>query len=164
DAVARFEHEAHVLGQLQHAGIAQIFEAGVADAEFDSSHAMPLPPRMPYYTMEYVQGRNLIEYANAPSSRDHPLDISERLELVARVCDALQHAHQNGIIHRDLKPDNILVVDANVPAGLRSASGTRFFGAQPKLLDFGVAPDDAVGATRDPIPSVVNQGEATGPI
>jgi hypothetical protein len=43
--------------------------------------------------------------------------------MVARVCDAVQHAHQRGLVHRDLKPDNILVDESG----------------QPKVLDFGVA-------------------------
>src|SRR5262249_36818514 len=46
-----------------------------------------------------------------------------RLGLVARVCDAVQHAHERGVIHRDLKPANILV----------ESSG------QSRVLDFGVA-------------------------
>jgi tetratricopeptide (TPR) repeat protein len=54
---------------------------------------------------------------------EHALDTAGRLELVARVCDAVQHAHEQGVIHRDLKPANILVE----PSG------------QPKVLDFGVA-------------------------
>ena len=42
---------------------------------------------------------------------------------MAKVCDAVHHAHQRGIIHRDLKPGNILVDESG----------------QPKILDFGVA-------------------------
>src|SRR5258707_11842404 len=46
-----------------------------------------------------------------------------RLDLLARVCDAVHYAHEQGVIHRDLKPGNILVDDTG----------------QPKVLDFGVA-------------------------
>lgn len=139
DTVKRFEHETHILGQLQHSGIAQIFEAGVADVVFDAAPAGAPPARMPYYTMEYVPGPNLLDYAARPGPDRGPLDVHERLELIARVCDALQHAHQNGIIHRDLKPDNILVIDSTTVVSMTSPSGTRSFGAQPKLLDFGIA-------------------------
>src|SRR5262249_3906944 len=55
-------------------------------------------------------------------------------ELLARVCDAVQHAHERGVLHRDLKPGNILVDEAG----------------QPKVLDFGVArPLDANPHTTD---------------
>lgn len=105
----RFEHEAHVLGWLNHPGIAQIYEAGVAPT--------PTGPQ-PYFAMELVRGRSLTKYATETG-----LDLRARLALLERVCRAVHHAHQKGVVHRDLKPGNILVDE----------SGT------PKVLDFGIA-------------------------
>jgi predicted Ser/Thr protein kinase/tetratricopeptide (TPR) repeat protein len=102
----RFELEVEVLARLQHPGIAQIYESG-----FDSGR--------PFFAMELIPGaRTILEHA-----RELGLGTRERLELFARVCDAVHHAHQRGVIHRDLKPSNVLV----------DASG------QPKVIDFGVA-------------------------
>lgn len=110
--LARFKTEASALGRMQHPGIAQIYEAG--------THASSLGPQ-PYLVMELVRGASLLKYA-----QDKHLDRPQRLDLLARVCDAVQHAHQHGVIHRDLKPDNILVDETASPP-------------QPKILDFGVA-------------------------
>lgn len=108
-ALRRFEHEAEVLGMLQHPGIAQIFEAGAAD--------MGKGPQ-PYIAMEYIDGPSLCSYA-----RRNSLSLEDRCRLMAQVCDAVHHAHQRGVIHRDLKPGNILVDTAG----------------RPKVLDFGVS-------------------------
>jgi serine/threonine protein kinase/Flp pilus assembly protein TadD len=105
----RFEYEAQVLGRLQHPGIAQIFEAGTAEVDGG---------RQPFFALELIEGQPLTDYANRKA-----FGARQRLELLARVCDAVQHAHQQGVIHRDLKPGNILVDHAG----------------QPKILDFGVA-------------------------
>jgi WD40 repeat protein len=103
----RFEIEAELLGQLHHPGIAQIYAAHPGDATTP-----------PYIAMELVSGLPLTEFADS-----RQLSVRDRVELVARACDAVQHAHQRGIIHRDLKPGNILVNEEG----------------QPKVLDFGVA-------------------------
>jgi serine/threonine protein kinase len=120
ELVRRFEQESQVLARLQHPGIAQIYEAGAADTGFG---------RQPYFAMEFIRGTALRQYAEA-----HQLSSRQRLELMAKVCDAVEHAHQRGIIHRDLKPGNILVDETG----------------QPKVLDFGVArvTDSDVQATR----------------
>ncbi|MBL9030972.1 MAG: tetratricopeptide repeat protein [Phycisphaerae bacterium] len=126
----RFEHEAAVLGRLAHPGIAQIFEAGTVEAGPASGGGT-----LPFFAMELVQGRTLLEHANAAR-----LNTRQRLELMARVCDAVHHAHQKGVIHRDLKPGNILVQVA--PPGDSAASRTAPANdaiGQPKVLDFGVA-------------------------
>jgi WD40 repeat protein/tRNA A-37 threonylcarbamoyl transferase component Bud32 len=107
----RFRHEAEVLGQLKHPGIAQIFETGTAESS--SPHGAP-----PFFAMELVNGPSLLAFAEA-----HQLDARARLALMAGICDALHHAHQRGVIHRDLKPSNILVDELG----------------QPKIVDFGIA-------------------------
>lgn len=120
--VRRFEFEAQILARLDHPGIARVHEAGTFD-----SGAGP----QPYFAMEFVEGRPPTRWAE-----ERGLPIRDRLELMAKVCDAVEHAHRKGVIHRDLKPDNILVVD----------DGTR--SGQPKVLDFGLARDfDAQAAT-----------------
>ena len=105
----RFKHEAQALGRLQHPGIAQIYEASTADTGFGPQ---------PYFAMELIRGLPMQEYAKAKS-----LNTRQRLALMVKICDAVNHAHLRGLIHRDLKPGNILVDETG----------------QPKVLDFGVA-------------------------
>jgi WD40 repeat protein/predicted Ser/Thr protein kinase len=121
EARKRFAQEARILGQLHHVGIAQVYEAGVTEAG-----------RL-YFAMELIRGLPLKEYVRLRS-----LTLPARLELLARVCDAVQHAHEQDVVHRDLKPANILVDETG----------------QPKVLDFGVAhvtgagPLDSTAHTR----------------
>lgn len=107
-AIRRFEHEAEALARLAHPAIAQMYEA-----KLSGKNGMP-----PHIVMEYVSGEVLSVYARAAQNT-----VRERLQLFARICDAVEHAHQRGVIHRDLKPGNILVTP----------------GGEPKVLDFGIA-------------------------
>ena len=109
-ALRRFEYEAQLLARLRHPYIAQVYEAGTHD---DGSGPVP------FFAMEYIpNAKPITKYAE-----DKKLGTRERLDLFARVCDAVHHGHQRGIIHRDLKPSNILV-DSH---------------GQPRIIDFGVA-------------------------
>lgn len=92
EVIARFEGERQTLARMQHAGIAQVYDAGATE------HGRP------FFVMEYVPGRPVTEYC-----ADRKLALRDRLGLFLEVCDAVQHAHQKGIIHRDLKPGNVLV-------------------------------------------------------
>ena len=105
----RFKREAAILARLDHPGIARVLDTG----ESGEGRAAA-----PYLVMEFVDGVPLGRWAaeRAPSTRD-------RITMLARIADAVQHAHAQGIVHRDLKPENILV----------TAEG------EPKVLDFGVA-------------------------
>lgn len=112
ELLRRFEHEAATLARLKHPGIAQIYEAGIArDANSGGT--------IPFFAMELIEGGlPLDRFAEAGH-----LSTRKRLELLAKVCDAVQYAHQQGIIHRDLKPANVLVTQTG----------------EPKVIDFGVA-------------------------
>ncbi|MBT4584835.1 MAG: serine/threonine protein kinase [Phycisphaerae bacterium] len=107
--VARFEAERQALAIMNHPGIAQVYEAGV------TKHGRP------YFVMEHVKGMPITDACD-----ELKLTTKQRLELMAKVCDAVQHAHSKMIIHRDLKPNNILV----------SIDDKKL---EPKIIDFGVA-------------------------
>ncbi len=109
DVVRRFEAEQQAIARLNHAYIAKVYRAGVTEES------------VPYFAMEYVDGKPLLDYCDAER-----LTIRERLELFRKVCDGVQHAHQKAIIHRDLKPSNIMVAEEDG-------------NAVPKIIDFGLA-------------------------
>jgi len=105
ELLRRFELEAELLGRLQDPGIARIYDAGSAEVGGLST---------PYIAMEYIEGLPLDTYTERAG-------ISARavVELVARVCDAVQHAHQRGVSHRDPKPRNIPVEASETAAAQR---------------------------------------------
>ena len=108
--IARFEAERQALALMNHPGISKVYEAGATDEG------------RPYFVLEYIKGMPITQACD-----EYKLDTTERLLLLAKVCDAVQHAHTKGIIHRDLKPGNILV-----------SIGDRDV-LEPKIIDFGVA-------------------------
>lgn len=87
----RFLREARVLARLNHPNIVTVHDFGQAGTFF-------------YLVMEYVDGVNLRQAMGA--GRFTP---TQALELVPRLCEALQFAHDEGILHRDFKPENILL-------------------------------------------------------
>lgn len=105
---ARFDAEKKALSLMNHPNIARVLESGTTENG------------RPFFAMELVDGISLTRYCD-----EHKLDVDERLTLFVSLCEAVQHAHQNGVIHRDLKPANVLVtvVDGE---------------AVPKIIDFGL--------------------------
>ena len=103
---ARFARERQILAELRHPHIAQLLDGGET------------PEGMPYFALEFIDGRPITEYADATGA-----DTETRLRLLIEVAEALAYAHRRNVIHRDIKPNNILV----------SADG------HVKLLDFGIA-------------------------
>ncbi len=104
-AFQRFRAEAETAARLQHPNIVAIHEIGEAD-------------RQPYYSMDYVAGRNLAEVV-----RDQPLPARQASTYLLKISRAVQYAHDHGILHRDLKPANILIDEHD----------------EPRITDFGLA-------------------------
>ncbi len=110
----RFRDEASICARLgdRSPNIVQIRDYGILD-EFD----------LPYYAMEYLQGRDLDELIQL----DIPWPLEQALSIVQQLCEGLNVAHEQGVIHRDLKPSNIYLI----PDAQR--------GERVKVLDFGIA-------------------------
>ena len=95
EIVERFIEEAQIGGQLQHPGIAPVYELGMFQDD------------RPYFTMKLVKGKNLADLLAARS--DLSEDRSKYLGIFEQVCQTMAYAHSRGVIHRDLKPANIMV-------------------------------------------------------
>jgi WD40 repeat protein len=89
--VKRFYTEAEAAANLDHSGIVPIYEVD----QHDGQH---------YFSMGFVEGQSL-----SHCLADGPLPPREAAELIVKVADAIEFAHQRGVIHRDLKPANILL-------------------------------------------------------
>jgi tetratricopeptide (TPR) repeat protein/tRNA A-37 threonylcarbamoyl transferase component Bud32 len=102
-SLAHFRFEADALANLEHPNIPRVFSV----EEHDGAICI---------VMELVRG---------PELRDHVASsrLEEKLELLARVADAVHHAHLRGFVHRDLKPDNVRIDEDG----------------SPRVLDFGIA-------------------------
>jgi serine/threonine protein kinase len=84
-------NEARILARLEHPGIVPVHDFG------------ELPDGRLFYAMKRVRGDRLDRWMT--SGRD----LSERLGVFLRVCEAVAFAHAHGVVHRDLKPENVMV-------------------------------------------------------
>lgn len=111
--VNRFRVEARLAAGLNHPRIVKIFEFGEEEGRF-------------YIAMELIEGKNLKELAQ----QQGPLPLSQALDIVGQIGEAVDYLHQQNLIHRDIKASNI-VVDTQGQATLldfsivRSLDGTR---------------------------------------
>ncbi|MDN5344974.1 MAG: eukaryotic-like serine/threonine-protein kinase [Clostridia bacterium] len=106
DFLTRFQREAQAVASLSHPNVVSIYDVGQEEG-------------LHYLIMEYVEGRSLKDLI----AERAPLPPLEAIDIALQICDALEHAHENGVIHRDIKPHNILI--------------TR--NGRVKVTDFGIA-------------------------
>ncbi|MFE0094244.1 tetratricopeptide repeat protein [Streptomyces sp. NPDC059015] len=104
----RFRREARVAAALQHRGVTVVHDFGEHEGVL-------------YLVMELLEGRNLSQLME--DNEQHPLPVSDVVDIADQVADALAYTHEQNIVHRDLKPANIM----------RLTDGT------VKICDFGIA-------------------------
>ncbi len=102
----RFLQEVRTARQLSHPSIVKVYDLGEAS-------------RTVYFTMEYLEGRDLDEILE----EEGPFAVETAVEILTKVCAALDCAHKASLVHRDVKPENIFMT----------------LGGEIKVLDFGVA-------------------------
>ncbi|MHC4120301.1 MAG: serine/threonine protein kinase [Planctomycetota bacterium] len=124
-ALTRFEREVELAARLKHPNIARIYDSGIYQGLY-------------YYAMELIERATLDEYLE-----NHALTQRQVVELMRTICQAVQHAHQNGVIHRDIKSSNILLTEDG----------------QPHIVDFGLATNIL---ESDQYKTVSAEGEVAG--
>ena len=120
EVVQRFIEEAQIGGQLQHPGIAPVYELG------------QFPDQRPFFSMKLVKGQTLSKLLS--EREDLAEDRSRFIGIFEQVCQTMAYAHSRGVIHRDLKPANIMV----------GAFG------EVQVMDWGLAKVLTTGAVVDP--------------
>jgi len=119
ELLARHRREALLQASLNHPNIVSVYD-------FDIS-----PAGLPYFVMEYVQGRTLADLV-----RDRSLTASTSVEIMLQVASAVAFSHQHQVLHRDLKPSNILLKPTTLDTTQPSVARLMW---QPKITDFGLA-------------------------
>ncbi len=102
----RFFREAESAGKLSHPNIVTIYDTG-EDQD------------MCYIAMELLDGKDLKDW----TGKENLMPMRDALELIAKVADSLDYAHEQAIVHRDIKPANIMLLKNGVV----------------KVTDFGIA-------------------------
>ncbi|MCC6646641.1 MAG: protein kinase [Polyangiaceae bacterium] len=88
--------EAQALAAIRHPGLVQVYAAGTHDG-------------VEYVVMERVVGVSLDTHLERRASQGERLEITEALDLLIPITDALVAVHGAGIAHRDIKPGNVML-------------------------------------------------------
>jgi eukaryotic-like serine/threonine-protein kinase len=95
-AERRFLREARIVGQLHHAGIVPLYDAGrFADGR-------------PFLTMKLAEGRTLDRILQ-DRTQITPENLLPLFPIFEQILETMAYTHHRGIIHRDLKPLNVVV-------------------------------------------------------
>jgi serine/threonine protein kinase/Flp pilus assembly protein TadD len=118
ELINSFIDEAKLAALLNHPNIVQIYDFGHMETSY-------------FLAMEYLIGKDLRFIARRSKDRGLPLGLEHALFIAARICSALEYAHNlkdfQGkplhLVHRDISPQNVFIT----------------YDGQIKIVDFGIA-------------------------
>lgn len=119
----RFLREARLAAKLNHPHVVSVFEV-INDGD-DC-----------LLVTQLIEGETL-----AQKISHHQFGVTESLDLMVQILEALEYSHQQGVIHRDLKPHNILLDEQG----------------RPYIADFGLATSSVCDER-----SITRSGEVLG--
>ena len=129
----RFLREAQSAGSLQHPNVITIYDFGEVDGH-------------PFIAMEFVEGVDLSDIL----TRNTPLSLVEKIDVLIDVLNGLSYAHKRGIVHRDIKPANIRIDEEG----------------RARIMDFGIAHLTSSNITRTGVtvgtPAYMSPEQITG--
>jgi serine/threonine protein kinase len=105
----KFRAEIEALARINHPGVVSALDAG------------QLPDGRSYFVMQYVPGWTLRSVMPP-----HGMKPRHAADLLRKIAQALDAAHEQGVIHRDLKPANIMLQTTGREEYIR-------------IIDFGIA-------------------------
>ena len=93
--LGRFQREAKIVARLEHPHIVPVYDFSEHEGQ-------------PYLVMRFVEGETLKSHMQAGK-----LTLTQVMDIMRPVCQALDYAHSQGVLHRDIKPSNILITPQN---------------------------------------------------
>jgi hypothetical protein len=87
----RFEHEARVLGALNHPNLLAIYDVGTQDG-------------IQFLVSELLDGTTLRQRL-----MEGPIPARKAVDYGVQIAKGLARAHEKGVVHRDLKPENLFL-------------------------------------------------------
>ena len=90
----RFKKEASTLANINHPGVAKVFDFGKDDNCY-------------YIILEFIEGNTLETIIKSGS-----LNLNQLIQTVQKTALILEDLHKQSIIHRDIKPSNIMIKES----------------------------------------------------